>query len=727
VLAAPSTSSAAVGTGSFGSSQLLVALGAAAFGSFVSIPWTLAGGVILGMVNQLTLYETGNAGTAQLVVLLLILGVVFVRGARIGAVFSSDGVQVDDRPPLRIPVAARTRAVVRHQHRLLVAAGLLLAVVAPYIPALRSEGSRFQLSVILVFAVVGISLTLLIGWGGQLSLGHFAVVGIGAFIGTRQAAEGRSLVLLLLLAAVLGAAVLVAIGIPALRVRGLTLAVTTLGLAVVSSEWLFRTTWFTGSDTGFVQLAGVIPPLRGLHPKGMLAVYWTTLVVLVVVAAGASRIRRTALGRQMIAVRDDERAAAAYGITPVTTKLTVLAISGGIAGMAGVLWANAWQTVSAGQFPPELSLAVLAVPVIGGLGSVAGAIAGAVFLYFPTFFWSRALDGVLGDSAQAGFQLVFSGLNVLIVLLVFPTGLAGAAQRLWERLLRRGQEAPAIEEPGPAARGAAPAPAGPILSARGIDLRFGGLLALQGASIDVGAGEIVGLIGPNGAGKSTLLNVLSGVLRPDAGTVELEGEDITTDAPEVRAALGMGRSFQAATLFPGLTVRETVQARLAAASGTRSLSSLVATPWVRRAEREQRAVADELLARMGLTPWADALTSSLSTGTRRICDLAVQVAGRPKVLLLDEPTGGVAQREAEAFGPLLRRLSGELDCAIVIVEHDMPLLMGLCDRVYALVQGHVIAEGTPEEIRSDPLVVASYLGTDEVAIARSGATVRAGA
>jgi ABC-type branched-subunit amino acid transport system ATPase component len=123
---------------------------------------------------------------------------------------------------------------------------------------------------------------------------------------------------------------------------------------------------------------------------------------------------------------------------------------------------------------------------------------------------------------------------------------------------------------------------------------------------------------------------------------------------------------------------------------------------------------------MGLTPWADQLTGDLSTGTRRICDLTVQLAGRPKVLLLDEPTAGVAQRETEVFGPLLRRLRDELDCAIVIVEHDMPLLMGLCDRVYALEQGQVIAEGTPEEIRADPRVVASYLGTDEAAIARSG-------
>jgi ABC-type branched-subunit amino acid transport system ATPase component len=149
---------------------------------------------------------------------------------------------------------------------------------------------------------------------------------------------------------------------------------------------------------------------------------------------------------------------------------------------------------------------------------------------------------------------------------------------------------------------------------------------------------------------------------------------------------------------------------------------MVAAPWVKSSERGARRIADDIIERFGLTPWADSLTSELSTGTRRICDLAAQVAAGPKLLLLDEPTAGVAQREAEAFGPLLRRIRDELDCSILIVEHDMPLLMGLCDRVYALEAGSVIAEGTPEEIRDDPLVIGSYLGSDDTAIDRSGST-----
>ena len=147
---------------------------------------------------------------------------------------------------------------------------------------------------------------------------------------------------------------------------------------------------------------------------------------------------------------------------------------------------------------------------------------------------------------------------------------------------------------------------------------------------------------------------------------------------------------------------------------------MVAAPWARRSERRTRAAADEIIARFGLAPWADARASELSTGTRRICDLAAQVAAEPKLILLDEPTAGVAQREAEAFGPLLRQIRDELDCSVLIVEHDMPLLMGLCDRIYAMEAGQVIAEGTPDEIRNDPRVVASYLGTKDAAITRSG-------
>jgi ABC-type branched-subunit amino acid transport system ATPase component len=185
----------------------------------------------------------------------------------------------------------------------------------------------------------------------------------------------------------------------------------------------------------------------------------------------------------------------------------------------------------------------------------------------------------------------------------------------------------------------------------------------------------------------------------------------------------LARSFQDASLFAGLTVTETVQVATSRRVKTYVLPAMVGAPWVRSAERDSRKRALEIVEAFGLGPWADALTSELSTGMRRICDLAAQVATEPRLLLLDEPTAGVAQREAEAFAPLVRRIRDDLDCSILIIEHDMPMLMGLCDRVYAMDAGSVIATGTPADIREDPLVIASYLGTNATAISRSGQTV----
>ena len=257
------------------------------------------------------------------------------------------------------------------------------------------------------------------------------------------------------------------------------------------------------------------------------------------------------------------------------------------------------------------------------------------------------------------------------------------------------------------------------LEVEGVAVHFGGITALNGASAKVEPGEIVGLIGPNGAGKTTLMNVISGFLRPDAGSVRLFGTEVASSPPQVRAELGVARSFQDATLFPGLTVLETVQIALGHRTGSRLLPAMAGAPWVRAAENESRRQALGIVRSFGLESWEQSLTVELSTGMKRICDLMVQLAAGPRLLLLDEPTAGVAQREAESFGPLVRSIRETLGCAILIIEHDMPLLMGLCDRVYALEAGQVIAEGTPEQVRNDPAVIASYLGTNARATNRS--------
>jgi ABC-type branched-subunit amino acid transport system ATPase component len=228
-------------------------------------------------------------------------------------------------------------------------------------------------------------------------------------------------------------------------------------------------------------------------------------------------------------------------------------------------------------------------------------------------------------------------------------------------------------------------------------------------------------MGANGAGKTTLFELLSGFTTPDAGQVVFGGHDVTTMAPEHRARLGLIRSFQDAALFPTLTVLETVTLAFERLRPTNPIASSLG---LHRPERSKEAAARELVALMGLERFRSKQIRELSTGTRRITELACVVALEPIVLLLDEPSSGIAQRETEALGDLLLRLRDHLGCAMVIVEHDIPLLMGLATRVMAMDTGQVIAVGTPQEVRNDPLVVASYLGGDVVAIERSG---RAGA
>jgi ABC-type branched-subunit amino acid transport system ATPase component len=252
-------------------------------------------------------------------------------------------------------------------------------------------------------------------------------------------------------------------------------------------------------------------------------------------------------------------------------------------------------------------------------------------------------------------------------------------------------------------------------------VRFGGNTAVNDVSIEVADGEVVGLIGTNGAGKSSLMNAIGGFV-PSTGRVELFGKSVTGRSSGARARLGLGRTFQAATLFPELTVRDTVLVALEARKRTGMLTTALFWPPAIRHERARRSEADELIDFLGLGRYADSYIGDLSTGTRRIVELAGLLALDARVLCLDEPTAGVAQRETEAFGPLILELRRELGASMLVIEHDMPLIMGISDRVYCLETGAVIAEGLPDEMRNHPDVIASYLGTDERAIARSGAT-----
>lgn len=263
----------------------------------------------------------------------------------------------------------------------------------------------------------------------------------------------------------------------------------------------------------------------------------------------------------------------------------------------------------------------------------------------------------------------------------------------------------------------------PAIEARRVSVSFGGIQAVSDVSLAVAPGEIVGLIGANGAGKTTLLDLLSGSTRPTSGAVKMAGVDVSGLAPHQRARRGLGRSFQDARLFPSMTVAETVLVALERSLAvTDPVSAMLRTPPQVRSEFDARLRVDELLDQMGLSDYRDKFISELSTGSRRVVDLTCVVAAEPDVVLLDEPAAGIAQRESEALAPLIRSIRDRLGCAIVIVEHDIPLVRSVADRLVAMETGAVIAQGDPHEVLSHPDVIASYLGNSPDIIERSGAT-----
>jgi ABC-type branched-subunit amino acid transport system ATPase component/ABC-type branched-subunit amino acid transport system permease subunit len=737
IVLAPITAGTVQGLSATASPGLLLrALAIGLFARMASIPLVVVGGVALGVLETLVQINVVQVGIFDLFLLVIVLVLVLFR-ARAGraddAAFSV-GVQ-------RTPVPERLLRIwwIRHMPRLALAALFGLGALVPVF--VTKPSALLTWSTMLLFAAVAVSISVLTGWAGQLSLGQFAFVGVGGLatialhrghdIGVGGPIVGELFTFsvelpwgfAILGGTLVGVAMAVVIGLPALRVRGLFLAVTTLAFAIACATWLFRQdAWTGGSTTVGRQPRPVLGSIETASPR---TYYFLCLGFLALVAVAVGHLRRTGIGRAMIAVRDNEPMTAAATVSPTRAKLSAFAIAGGIAALAGGLYVYLVPGFVAagleGTFRAGESLRVVAMAIIGGLGSVAGGILGAL--------WVIGLPAAFGNGDRV--LLLTSGIGLLVLIMYFPGGLVqlcysarDALLRAVERRLgpevRADARAAIVREVPTRARHAAPPGDRPWLITREVTVRYGGLLAVDGVSLDVRPREIVGLIGTNGAGKSTLMNAIGGFARA-SGKVEILGRDASHLPAARRARLGMGRGFQAAALFPGLTVRETVLVALEARERSLLLPSLFALPPSPGSERRKRAEAEEIIDFFGLGRYGDTFVSNLSTGTRRIVELACLVAIDAKVLLLDEPTGGVAQRETEAFAPLIVRVRQELDASVLLIEHDMPLVMSISDRVYCLEAGAIIAEGTPAQVRADPRVIASYLGTDERAILRSGA------
>jgi len=419
-----------------GPDLLLRALGAAALGGFTSLRLAALGGVLLGLIEQVALHVSSRGSTAELVVLGAVLTTLVLRSRSVDQLGRQQDLRLTELPAVPIPARLARSALVRHQRAYLSLAALLVGVLLPLTPYFQPESKRFLLALIAVYALLAVSLTVLMGWAGQLSLGHFALLGLGAYLAARLDPQGWSMPVVLALAGALGAVVMVGAGLPAVRLPSVVLAVTTLGFAVVAPRWLYDQPWFGSTGTATARPPG----LRGLgRPSSELGVYYVSVVVLALAIASLGALRRTTPGRLVVAVRDNERDVVSLGFSPTRVKLSLLAVSGFVAAAAGVLWISAWHTISADLLVPESSLVVLAAPVVGGLGSLSGAVAGTVYVYAPEFFFGSALRGVFGRGI--GMTLLLSGVGLISVQLWYPGGMAMAARRSWSQLLLRVERA----------------------------------------------------------------------------------------------------------------------------------------------------------------------------------------------------------------------------------------------------------------------------------------------
>jgi ABC-type branched-subunit amino acid transport system ATPase component len=449
--------------------------------------------------------------------------------------------------------------------------------------------------------------------------------------------------------------------------------------------------------------------------------YGVALATLVLTMLVARNVRRGGFGRILTSVRDNEDNARAFTVRAARVKAQAFLLAGFLAGIGGALYTHELTHIDPVSFPTATSIDLVVMTVIGGLGIVAGPLLGALFvLALPAFV---PLDA-------AG--LAATRLGQLLIILYLPGGIAQVVEPVRDRaaafLARRsGRIVSEWEDeplPAPTVRVRdlgveAPAPtAGVMLDARGLRKSYGGLVAVSDVSLQVMSGETLGLIGPNGAGKTTTFELLSGFVPADAGTVVFDGDDVTTYGPEARAQLGLVRSFQDSGLFPTLTVLESVAVALERVAPTRVLSSIA---FPSASERAKQAGARDIVSLMGLDGYRDLQIQELSTGTRRIAEMACLVATRPKLLLFDEPSTGIAQRETEALGDVIQEIKRALGVTLVVIEHDMPLITGIADRIVAMADGRVIASGSPRDVQRDPLVVEAYLGGSLEAIQRSGA------
>ena len=669
---------------------LLSALAAALVGRFSSFPITLAGGLVIGVAqSELTRFSSGVTGLASSVPFLFIALVLVARGRALPL----RGTFLDRLPALG---TGRVRPV---PLALAVVVGLVLVSLSTplWADAITST---------LVLSLIILSIIVVTGYAGQVSLAAYALAGTGAFIAGHAAADWGWPFELALLAGVLGTVPIgLLFALPAVRTRGVNLAIITLGLGTTLEAMVFQNTDLSttpGSDgiaVGRQTLFGI--SISGVdHPQRYAAV---VLVLFVAATLVVANVRRGRTGRRLIAVRANERAAAALGIDVRAAKLYAFGLSSAIAALAGVLTGFRSTSVVFSDFASFDSVTALGLAVIGGVGFLVGPLFGATFA-------AGTVGARFGDLVVPGlseWMPLVGGIILVLTLVGNQDGIGkelGKQARGLERKLHPQRAAVTPEEethPLPDVPRAAPLP----LQVRDLTVRYGGVVAVDGLSLDVEPGRVVGLIGPNGAGKTSAIDAVTGFTRAASGSVRLGERDVTRVPVHRRAGAGLSRSFQSLELFEDMTVLDNLYAACERPGRWTWLTDLV-----RPGSRPLPTQVLVAVREFGLQDSLDRPVGDLSYGERRLLAIARAVATSPSVLLLDEPAAGLSDDETRELAELVRRLAEDWGMGVLLVEHDVDMVMSVCDQVVVLDFGRRICAGTPDEVRRDPAVRAAYLG-----------------
>ncbi|MFP5224834.1 MAG: ABC transporter permease subunit [Actinomycetota bacterium] len=743
--------------------QALPAFVAALLGGMGSMLGAVGGSVVVAITLSIApaIGLDGVEGAPQLFLAVAAIVAMVMRGQKI----TGGDVRGESLTAQGSRTGARGLGGLEEAKRPLIILGGLLFIVFPFLPFVNFSLVQ-NLNRGAANALLAASLVILIGWVGQISLGHAALYGVGAYA-TGWVAEGIGIPfpLSLPLGGLAAVSLAVFLGAVAVRVRGLFLAVATLIFSWMASEFLFRQTWFvkySRIDDVRIGAEGTIPSFDFTDPTVLFYVAWAIVAIALIAAAN---LRDSKTGRAFFAVQGSEMAAASLGIDVARYKLLAFGLSGFLAGAAGSLYMSDLRNVTPDAFAFNFSLLFVSFAVVGGLRSLGGAVAaGVVFALLDVVFLELPIF--------AGYLEVVSAALLAVVLLAYPGGLAGLgnqfsqflgrqrwfigplkaldrwmdtflsditwARRRMRKTLEKHRERVAFEEIpltalAPSKRAvssnghaevvevahefdAVAAQLPPrredrelIVRSEAVTVRFGGLTAVSDVTMEVRRNEIVGLIGPNGAGKTVSFNSIAGIVTPTEGRITLRGEDVTHAAVHERAQLGIARTFQALQLFPGLTIFDNLMVATHMQNGTGFMSHAVASGPALEAEGEARARVREVVQLLGLGDVVERYPGDLPFGTLRLVEVARAMVTGLDFIMLDEAASGLDDAETERLIQAFLKVR-DAGKTLLVIEHDVKMIMRICDYVYVLDRGKLIAEGPPSQVQRDPAVIAAYLG-----------------